>query len=181
MSGLVSKIVWSGRRGAAARTLQMTFIDDDGYKHDRTGINVEEGHQCIFYYDNTELFRGMFMNQGQSASKTMSAKAYDLGIRLANNRDTFSFKNRKASELFTTICKRFEIPCSGVVDTGYVIPELTKPKTTAWDAVADALSLTFKATGIRFYPQCKGEVMSLIERRENILQWVIETGTNLES
>ena len=77
-------------------------------------------------------------------------------------------------------CKRFGIPYDAVTDTGYNIPELPKPKTTAWDVIADALSLTFEATGIRYYPKCAGDKLSLIERRQNILQWVVETGVNLE-
>ncbi|MDR1753321.1 MAG: hypothetical protein LBR74_00215, partial [Eubacterium sp.] len=80
MSDLVSKITWSGRKGASARTLQVEFIDDNGYLHERTGINVEQGHQCIFKYKDVELFRGMFMTQAQSQNKTMSVKAYDCSI-----------------------------------------------------------------------------------------------------
>lgn len=179
MSELVSKIRWSGRKGASARTLEVELIDDDGYKHTRSGINVSEGHQCIFYWDGKELFRGMFMTQSQSSRKTISLKAYDLGIYFANNKDTFNYSNKKASEIFTDCCKRFGIPVDKVADTAYKIPELPKPKTTAWDVIADALSITLKATGVRYYPICKKGKMSLIKRRENILQWAIETGVNL--
>ena len=181
MSQLVSKVTWGGRKGAAARTLDVDFIDDDGYMHDRTGIDVEQGHQCIFIWKNEELFRGMFMTQSQSRSKTMTVRAYDLGVSLANNKDTFNYTNKKASEIFIDCCKRFNIPIDTVVDTGYRIPELPKPKTTGWDVIADALSLTFSATGVRFYPIFRDDKASLIERRKNILQWVIETGVNLEN
>ena len=111
----------------------------------------------------------------------MSVKAYDNGIYLANNKDTFNYTNKKASEIFVDICNRFQLPYTTVADTGYVIPELPKPKTTALDAILDALSLTFKATGIRYYVMSSGGKLSLIRRRENLLQWVIETGVNLES
>jgi hypothetical protein len=69
MSGLVSKIKWAGRKGSSCRTLQVTFIDDDGYKHERTGIDVSQGHQCVFYWKNAELFRGIFMSQGSRKAK----------------------------------------------------------------------------------------------------------------
>jgi hypothetical protein len=179
MSQLLSKIKWKGRKGAAARTLEITFLDDD--KRERSGIDVEEGHSVIFYWKGEELFRGMFITQSQSGRKIMPAKAYDLGIRLANNKDTFCFTNRTADEIFVHICGRFGIPVGEVAQTGYAIPELPKPMTTGWDVVADALALTFKATGLRYYPICQGETMNLIERRMNILQWVIETGVNLEN
>jgi hypothetical protein len=180
MSGLVSKVKWQGRKGSSARALQVEFVDDGGYRHERSGIDVEQGHQCIFCWKNEELFRGMFMSQERSRKKTMSVKAYDSGVYLANNKDTFNYTDKKASEIFADCCARFGIPCGAVADTGYRIPELPKPKTTPWDVIADALGLTFQATGVRYYPICRGDRLSLIERRENILQWVIETGVNLE-
>lgn len=179
MSELVSSVKWSGRKGSAARSLSVTFIDDDGYNHARTGLDVEEGHQCIFYWKGEELFRGMFMKQEQSRRKTMTATAYDNGIYLANNKDTFSYSNATASVVFVDCCKRFGIPYGAIAETAYQIPELVKRRTTAWDTICDALSLTYKATGIRYYPLCVGDEIRLLERRENILQWVIETGVNL--
>jgi len=181
VSNLVSKIRWSGRKGAPARKLELTFIDDEGYKRDRTGLAVERGHSVIFYWKGKEIFRGMFTVQAQPRRRrVLTAKAYDLGIRLSNNKDTFCYTNRTATEIFLDVCRRFGIPTANVVDTRYVIPELPKPNTTAWDAVADALSLTYRATGVRYYAVCQGEAMTLIERRMNIVQWVIETGVNLE-
>lgn len=181
MSELVGKVTWGGRKGSAARYVTVTLLDDDGWKHARSGIDVTRGNQCAFYWEGKELFRGVLMQQKQSEKKTMSVKAYDNGIYLANNKDTFNYTNKKASEIFVDICNRFQLPYTTVADTGYVIPELPKPKTTALDAILDALSLTFKATGIRYYVMSSGGKLSLIRRRENLLQWVIETGVNLES
>ena len=180
MSNLVSRVRWEGRRGASARSIQVDFLDDDGHNHDRSELDVFEGHQCIFYWKNEELFRGMFINQRQSGRKILTAKAFDNLFYLANNKDTFNFTNTKASKIFKNCCELYGIPFNGVADTGYRIPELPKPNTTAWDVIADALSLTFKSTGIRYYPLSKGGRVSLLERRQNILQWVVETGVNLE-
>lgn len=181
MSELVGKVTWGGRKGSAARYVTVTLLDDDGWKHARSGIDVTRGNQCAFYWEGKELFRGILMQQKQSEKKTMSVKAYDNGIYLANNKDTFNYTNKKASEIFVDICNRFQLPYTTVADTGYVIPELPKPKTTALDAILDALSLTFKATSIRYYVMSSDGKLSLIRRRENLLQWVIETGVNLES
>ena len=181
MSELVGKVTWGGRKGSAARYVTVTLLDDDGWKHARSGIDVTRGNQCAFYWEGKELFRGILMQQKQSEKKSMSVKAYDNGIYLSNNKDTFNYTNKKASEIFVDICNRFQLPYTTVADTVYVIPELPKPKTTAFDAILDALSLTFKATGIRYYVMSSGGNLSLIRRRENLLQWVIETGVNLES
>ena len=179
ISQLVQKITWKGRKGSSSRTLTVNLIDDDGYKHARSGIDVEQGHQCIFSYDGNELFRGIIMKQSQSDKKTMSFTAYDNGIYLANNKDTFCYENKTATEIFRDCCTRFGIPMGEVASCTYKIPDLTKSKTTAFDAIADALSLDFDATGIRHYVASNKGKISLLTRRENILQWVIEPGANL--
>ena len=176
---LVEQVKWKGRKGSSARTLAVTLIDDDGYKHARSEIDVEQGHQCIFSYDGTELFRGIIMSQTQTNRKKLQFTAYDNGIYLANNKDTFTYENKTASDVFRDCCTRFGLPVGEVAKCSYKIPELTKSKTTAFDAIADALSLDFDATGIRHYVASSKGKLSLLTRRENILQWVIEVGQNI--
>lgn len=178
---LVEQITWKGRKGSSSRTLTVKLIDDDGYKHARSGIDVEQGHQCIFKYNGSELFRGIIMKQTQTNKKTMTLTAYDNGIYLANNKDTFTYENKTATEVFKDCCTRFGLPMGEVANCTYKIPELTKSKTTAFDAIADALSLDFDATGIRHYVASEKGKIKLLTRRENIMQWVIEVGQNLTS
>lgn len=178
---LVEQVKWKGRKGSSSRTLAVTLIDDDGYKHARSGIDVEQGHQCIFSYDGVELFRGIIMSQTQSNQKKLQFTAYDNGIYLANNKDTFCYENKTASDVFRDCCTRFGLPMGEVAKCSYKIPELTKSKTTAFDAIADALSLDFDATGIRHYVASSKGKLNLLTRRENILQWVIEVGQNITS
>ena len=176
---LVETIKWKGRKGSSARTLTATLIDDDGYKHARSGIDVEKGHQCLFNYNGKELFRGIIMTQTQTNRKKLQFTAYDNGIYLANNKDTFTYENKTASDVFRDCCTRFGLPMGDVAKCSYKIPELTKSKTTAFDAIADALSLDFDATGIRHYVASSKGKLSLLTRRENIMQWVIEVGQNI--
>ena len=178
---LVEQVKWKGRKGSSSRTLNVTLIDDDGYKHARSEIDVEQGHQCLFSYNGTELFRGIIMTQTQSNRKKLQFTAYDNGIYLANNKDTFTYENKTASDVFRDCCTRFGLPMGEVAKCSYKIPELTKSKTTAFDAIADALSLDFDATGIRHYVSSDRGKISLLTRRENIMQWVIEVGQNLSS
>ncbi len=183
VSDLVESVRWTGRKGSAARSLTVTLLDDDGYGRDKANIDAEQGQHFIFYWDGAELFRGLIMRHEQARQKKMSVTAYDAAIYMANNKDTFNYTgangNKTASEIFVDCCKRFSIPYSDVAETGYKIPELPKPKTTPFDVICDALSLTYKATGVRYYPACKGASMRLMKRTDNILQWVIETGSNI--
>lgn len=178
LSNLVESVRWSGRRTAGARSLTVNFIDDDGYGHERHGIDILKGQHCIFYWNGEELFRGMFMKQSHSSKKESGVVAYDNGIHL-KSKDTFTYSDKKASDIFVDCCKRFGIPYDNVVDTVYRIPEFVKPTASALDVIQDALSQTYKATGIRFYFYSKDGKLRLIERRKNIQQWVLETGTNI--
>lgn len=176
---LVSSIKWSGRRGSPARTLTVAMIDDDGEWHERSGIDIEEGCQCIFTYDGKELFRGIFMTQIGSNQKSAEYKAYDNGIYLSNNRDTFSYENKTASAVFRDVCSRFGIPTGDVAGCSYLIPDLIKKKTTGWDAIEDALSLEFENTGTRYFVISEHGSVCLRKRKENILQWILEVGANI--
>lgn len=181
MTELVESVTWSGRKGAAARVLSVSMLDDPGYGHVRSGINVSNGNQCVFYWDKKELFRGIIVTQKQSESKKMAIEAYDSGIYLSNNKDSFTYSNKTATYIFNDICKRFDIKKGKVADTGYVIPELPKSKTTLFDVMVDALSLTYKATGKRFFPISMQGKLQLLRRSENVRQWIIEYGANLSS
>lgn len=178
ISELVESIKWKGRKGSAARSVSISLLDCKGAQ---SGIDVTKGHQLIFSYKGKELFRGMIMSQQQSESFKMPITAYDNGIYLSNNKDTFVYENKTVHDIFIDVCKRFGIKYSDVVKTSYKIPELTKSKTTAWDAILDAISQDFKATGTKYYVNSSKGVLSLIKRRENILQWVLETGGNIMS
>ncbi|MGN0621131.1 MAG: hypothetical protein ACI4I9_04615 [Porcipelethomonas sp.] len=178
ISELAETIKWKGRKGSAARSLEVSLVDNSSFK---SGINVTEGNQIIFKYGKDELFRGMLMAQQQSSSRKMPVTAYDNGIYLANNKDTFIYENKTAHDIFIDVCKRFGIKYSDVAATSYRIPNLTKSKTTAWDAILDALSQDYETTGQRHYVMSSKGVLSLVKRRENMLGWVLESGVNLLS
>lgn len=178
ISELAESIKWKGRKGSAARSLDVSLVDCENTK---SGIDVTRGDQLVFSFKGKELFRGMIMSQQQSNKLKMPVTAYDNGIYLANNKDTFMYENKTVHDIFIDVCKRFGIKYSDVAETSYKIPELTKSKTTGWDAVLDAISQDFKATGTKYYVHSSKGVLSLVKRRENILQWVLETGGNIIS
>lgn len=181
ISQLAESITWKGRKGSAARSVSISLMDDNSNGRKRTGINVTDGNQIIFSYDNKELFRGIIMTQQRSNSRKMPITAYDNGIYLANNKDTFTYENKTAQYIFIDICKRFGLKYSSAAKTSYKIPELTKVQTTAYDALLDALSQEYKATGIRHYIASSKGLLSLVKRRENMLEWSLDTSSNIIS
>ena len=179
MTNLVQSVRWSGRKGSSARTITVTMIDDDGYRHARSGIDVADGNQCVFLVDGKERFRGILMNQNQGDKKQLKFKAYDNGIYLANNKDTFVYKNKTADQVFSDVCSRFGIPPGEVAKCSYKIPELTKSKTTGQDAVLDALGLDYKATGTRHFISSDKGKLSLLQRKDQVISFVVDGDANL--
>lgn len=179
MTKLVQSVRWSGRKGSSARTITVTMIDDDGYRHARSGIDVADGNQCVFLVDGKERFRGILMNQNQGDKKQLKFKAYDNGIYLANNKDTFVYKNKTADQVFSDVCSRFGIPTGEVAKCSYKIPELTKSKTTGQDAVLDALGLDYKATGTRHFISSDKGKLSLLQRKDQVISFVVDGDANL--
>lgn len=179
MTNLVKSVRWSGRKGSSARTITVAMIDDDGYRHARSGIDVADGNQCVFLVDGKERFRGILMNQNQGDNKQLKFKAYDNGIYLANNKDTFVYKNKTADQVFSDVCSRFGIPTGEVAKCSYKIPEFTKSKTTGQDAVLDALSLDYKATGTRHFISSDKGKLSLLQRKDRVISFVVDGDANL--
>ncbi len=177
ISELVSDMNWSGRKGAAGRSVAMTLLDAPEYA--RSGIDIEQGCQCIASWKGAELLRGLVVSQARDKSKKLQITARDNLIYFANNDDTFNYKNRTASQIFVDVCTRFKIPYDAVADTKYIIPSVSIESGKIWDAVLEALSRTYKATGQRYYVTSSRGKISLLLRRENVQQWVIEDGQNL--
>lgn len=176
VSNMFEEITWSGRKGAAPRSVSITLIDDDGENHARVTVDCANGDQCVFYEDGTELFRGIITSHKQSDSKKLVVKAYDNAYYLSNNKDSFCYTNKTAKEIFNDCMSRLGMTGESV-DTGYTIPELPKAKTTYYDVMLDAISMTYKATGERFYISSEKGKIYLRRRLENAMQWVLESGS----
>lgn len=179
VSECFESITWSGRKGAAPRCVRAVLMDDDGETHKRISVDCGNGDQCILYDGKKELFRGMIESHSQGKNRKLSITAYDNMYYLANNRDSFCYSNQTAAQIFHDCMSRAGMKTGGAADTGYVIPELPKAKTTYYDVLLDALSSTYKATGQRYYISSEKGKIYLRRRAENMLQWVLETGANI--
>ena len=177
VSNMFEEITWSGRKGAAPRSVSITLMDDDGCNHSRVTVDCANGDQCVFYEGGKELFRGIITSHKQSNSKKLVVKAYDNAYYLANNKDSFCYTNKTATDIFNDCMSRLGMT-GNAVDTSYVIPELPKAKTTYYDVMLDALSTTYKATGERYYISSENGTIYLRKRVENAMQWVLEAGSS---
>lgn len=180
ISDIVTHLQWAGKNKTSARSLSFGMLDTSFLNDIKMQIKLDDGIKCRFKYDSKELFRGMLFDSARSEKPTASLVAYDNAIRL-KNKDSFSYTDKTAGYIFNDVCKRFSIPYKPAPNTGFIIDELPKSKTTGYDAISDALSLTYKATQKRYSVFCDGDYVTLVRRKNQIVQWVIEACVNLES
>lgn len=158
-SRLVEKVVWSGRKGAAPRTMTVTFADSEGYGLQRVNADVSAGRKIQIFEYGQEIFRGLLMTETMNNGRKLTVKAYDSLVRMTNNKSSFSYKNKRADQIFSDCCKQLGLTVGLAENTGKVLSEIAKNATSYWDVVQEALSQTYKATGRRYYVYAeKGKV-----------------------
>lgn len=182
LSEMYTKVVWSGRKGAAPRTLEVTLFDSEQSKESRPKVNCEDGQTCILYENGKEIFRGLVMDEKRSSkNRTLSIKAYDNCIRLCNSEDSFSFKKKRADQIFKECLSKCGVSCGGAANTSHVIGELVKRETTYWDVIEDSLSQTYLNTGKRYYVYAEKGKVYLKRRVEQKSMPILELSSNIES
>lgn len=178
-SELITKVTTSGRRSAAPRTIDVTI----GHVESVAGANINcgNGQNCFLYLNGSEIFRGLLMTDGRNNKRNIPIKAYDECVRLANNKDSFSYENKTATYIFKDCLKRLGLTLGSAAETGHRIKELVKKATSYWDVIEDALSQTYKATGIRFYVYAKQGKIYLVKRKISTTMPILSLDSNVVS
>jgi len=170
-------VTWSGDVTQAARRLEVSLVNTmDGRKQAR---KIEHGKELRLLYDGKELFRGAVFSFDIDARGRMNVTAYDENTYLTRNQDTRIFRGKTASGIVKQLCAEFGIPTGTIADTGYVIPKLILRDKTLWEMMITALTYTRKQTGRRFFITSREGKLQLLERKEQIVRWVLENGRNI--
>ncbi len=181
ISQLVSQVVLSGRKGSASRSLEITLLDNEESGESRLNIDLLKGYRCIFTWDGKELFRGVIFKKTNTNSNKTTYKAYDMGIYLSNNKESFIYENCTLSQIFSDIAYKFGLRCSEIYQTSYIIPTISKTKTTAWDILTKAMKSQYEATGNKYYIDSDRDYLRLRRRIDNVVQWVLDSAGNIIS
>lgn len=127
-------IVWETERKGSPGKLTFTVIKDNI-------INFQEGNPVMLKVDGKNIFYGFVFKKTRDKNHHIKVIAYDQ-LRYLKNKDTFSYKNMKASELLKTMADRHNLNLGTVEDTKYVIPERTETDSTVFDILLTALDKT---------------------------------------
>lgn len=113
-------------------------------------INYQEGNEVVFSVKDNVIFRGYIFKKSRTKEQIIDTTAYDQLIYLKKNKDTYVYKNKKASEIVQMIADDYKIKTGTVTDTGYVIPNRSEDIQTLMDIIYNAIDLTVINTGNLF-------------------------------
>lgn len=104
-------------------------------------INFQEGNPVIFKADGKEVFYGFVFGKERDKDGIIKVTAYDQ-LRYLKNKDTYVYKNKKASDVVKMIASDFNLQAGIIADTGHVIPSRIEDNKTLFDIILNALDLT---------------------------------------
>lgn len=104
-------------------------------------INFEQGDSIHLQTDQNKIFFGYIFTKKITDNQKIDITAYD-GIRYFVARDTYTYKNKTASQILKMICADFSLPTGNIEETGYIIPYRIEENQTILDIIYTALDLT---------------------------------------
>lgn len=132
-------IQWSTDRKSTPGKLTFQVVDDGV-------LQIEEGNAVRLCVDGTNVFYGFIFKKDYKKNNMISITAYDQ-LRYLNNKDTYVYVGKKASELLAMIAADFELNTGVIEDTGYVIPQKSESNKKLFDIIQNALDSTLLNTG----------------------------------
>lgn len=112
-------------------------------------LDFSEGSTVLMYKDGVPLFYGFVFTQKRDRDGIVEITAYDQ-LRYLNNKDTYVYENKTASELLKMIASDFELQTGDIEDTGFRIASRVEENSSLFDMIENALDLTLENSGNMF-------------------------------
>lgn len=179
ITSMVKSIGWSGQTTQVSRKCDVSLHNT--LNGTTKAVDIQVGKEVRLYDDGDEIFRGIIFEIDAESDGSFSFIAWDYNYYLTKNTDTQKFVKQKASQIISTLCKRYGISAGTITDTGYVIPKLILRDKTIYDMITIALTETRKKTGKVFLLGNEKGKLVLHERKTQVKRLQIKDGSNLLS
>lgn len=121
-----------------AGKLTFNILEDDT-------IDFTEGNSVSFKVDGKPMFYGFVFSKQRDKANNVKVTAYDQ-MRYLKNKDTYVYKNKKASDLVKMIAADFKLQVGTIESTGHTIPKKVEDNQTLLDMILEALDETLVQT-----------------------------------
>ena len=141
VTSIVSKATLTLKRTGSCGILNLSCVKGDAF-HQNNQFKFENGDIIQLYIDGIGRFYGyIFKIEEKVKDGTFEITCYDQIKYLLYNA-TYSFVNKKASEIMKSIFEEFRLRVGNIVDTQFVIPKLLQDNKKILDTCSEALYLT---------------------------------------
>ena len=129
-------IEWSTERKGVPGKLSFKVLGDDV-------LCFGEGAAVRMRLDGKDVFFGFVFSRKHDKNRIVSVTAYDQ-LRYLNNKDTYVYENKTASQLIRMIAADFRLNTGTIEDNGFVIASRVEDNTSLFDMIGNALDLTLQ-------------------------------------
>ncbi|MCM1055221.1 MAG: hypothetical protein NC394_06835 [Bacteroides sp.] len=135
-------VKWTTHRRGAPGKLTFKILNDKR-------LEISEGSAVRLSVEGEGVFYGYIFTQRRDKEGLIEVTAYDQ-LRYLNNKDTYVYENKTASELVKMIAADFELQTGTIEDTGFKIASRVEENTSLFDMIENALDLTLQNSGEMF-------------------------------
>lgn len=129
-------IDWTTERRGVPGKLTFSIVKDEK-------ISFSEGAAVRLKVDEKPVFFGFVFTKKRDKDQIISVTAYDQ-LRYLNNKDTYVYENKTASQLVQMIAEDFSLNVGTLENTGFVIASRVEDNTSLFDMIENALDLTLQ-------------------------------------
>lgn len=129
-------IEWSTERRGTPGKLTFKIVKDEI-------LDLQEGANVRMKVDGKPVFQGFVFSKKQDKDRLIEVTAYDQ-LRYLNNKDTYVYENKTASQLIQMIAADFSLDVGTLEDSGFVIASRVEDNTSLFDMIENALDLTLQ-------------------------------------
>lgn len=142
-------------------------------------VTPAEGNAISIKYDNDPYFKGYVFKDSFSNRDPAKITAYDQ-LRYLKAKDTYSFKNKTASQAARQIFSDFGLKVGTVEDTGYNLGSLSPfDDKVVLDMISDCINLTLRNTKKYFYIKDEFGLAVLRNIESTISSLLVSTGSTI--
>lgn len=172
-------IEWSTERRSTPGKLTFKVIKDNV-------VNFQEGSAVRLKVNGKPIFFGFVFSKKRDKDQIITVTAYDQ-LRYLNNKDTYVYENKTASQFIKMIAADFLLKLGTVENTKFVIASRVEDNTSIFDMIENALDLTLQNNKEMFVLYDDFGKLTLknissmyVEKSGNYLMVDEETGENFE-
>lgn len=129
-------IEWSTERRSTPGKLTFKVIKDNA-------VNFQEGSAVRLKVNGKPIFFGFVFSKKRDKDQIITVTAYDQ-LRYLNNKDTYVYENKTASQFIKMIAADFLLKLGTVENTKFVIASRVEDNTSIFDMIENALDLTLQ-------------------------------------